>query len=347
MKLLIVTQKVDKNDDVLGFFHDWIKEFSKNLEKLTVVCLQKGEYDLPENVRVFSLGKESSSRRSNIVRRLSFSFNFWNYIWRERNNYDAVFVHMNPEYVILGSLLWKFLNKKIGIWYVHKSVDLKLRLAEKLTDVIFSTSPESFRIFSKKINFVGHGIDVDKFNLVDSYESTADIISVGRISPIKNYEVLIEAAKMIKDRGRKIIVQIAGGPVLDSDRIYFKNLNEKIREYGLVESFRFIGSIPHSEIQDFYKKGRIFVNFSGTGSIDKAVLEAMASGLLVLTSNEAFRGILDDRYFTSNDPLVISEKLIKLMGSNPDANLRKYVEESHSLKSLIRKILNIYGKTSR
>jgi len=43
MKLLIVTQKVDINDDVLGFFHDWIKEFAKNCEKVTVICLGKGE----------------------------------------------------------------------------------------------------------------------------------------------------------------------------------------------------------------------------------------------------------------------------------------------------------------
>ncbi len=355
MKLLIITQKVDKNDDVLGFFHDWILEFSRNVEAITVICLQKGEYDLPGNVRVFSLGKENfplsparpGTFHFRFFKKIRHVLIFWKHIWSERGNYDAVFVHMNPEYVILGGLLWKFLNKKIGIWYVHKSVDLKLRLAEKLADFIFSASSESFRLSSRKINLVGHGIDVGKFNFADNHESVADIISVGRISPIKNYEVLIEAVRMIKDRDRKIEVRIAGGPVFDSDKIYLNNLEKKIEEYGLTESFRFIGGIPHSEIQDFYKKSRIFVNFSGTGSVDKAVLEAMASGLLVLTSNEAFRGILSDRYFTSNDPSVIADKLIKLMESGIDPNLRKYVEENHGLKSLIKKILNIYGKADR
>ncbi|MEK7538915.1 MAG: hypothetical protein AAB552_03680 [Patescibacteria group bacterium] len=58
MKLLILTQKVDQNDDILGFFHGWIREFAKHAEQVTVIALGVGEYDLPKNVRVFSLGKE-------------------------------------------------------------------------------------------------------------------------------------------------------------------------------------------------------------------------------------------------------------------------------------------------
>ena len=66
MKLLIITQKVDINDDLLGFFHGWIAEFVRQCEQVTVICLQKGEYDLPRNVRVLSLGKELQCRMSNV-----------------------------------------------------------------------------------------------------------------------------------------------------------------------------------------------------------------------------------------------------------------------------------------
>ena len=37
IKLLIITQKVDRNDDVLGFFHGWITEFAKHVEEVTVL----------------------------------------------------------------------------------------------------------------------------------------------------------------------------------------------------------------------------------------------------------------------------------------------------------------------
>ena len=61
MKLLIITQKVDKNDQLLGFFIDWIAGFSHKFEEVTVLCLEKGEFNLPENVEVISLGKDNHS----------------------------------------------------------------------------------------------------------------------------------------------------------------------------------------------------------------------------------------------------------------------------------------------
>ena len=91
MKLLIITQKVDINDDVLGFFHRWLEEFAKHCEKITVICLEMGEYKLPENVKVLSLGKEDR------VSKLKYIWRFYKYIWQEQKNYDKVFVHMNPS----------------------------------------------------------------------------------------------------------------------------------------------------------------------------------------------------------------------------------------------------------
>jgi len=58
------------------------------------------------------------------------------------------------------------------------------------------------------------------------------------------------------------------------------------------------------------KHADIFINLSDTGSIDKAVLEAMASGCLVLTSNEAFTNILKPQYLTQKDPARLAEKII-------------------------------------
>ena len=46
MKLLIMTQAVDQNDPVLGFFHRWIEEFSRHCERVHVICLKEGEHSL-------------------------------------------------------------------------------------------------------------------------------------------------------------------------------------------------------------------------------------------------------------------------------------------------------------
>ena len=89
MNLLILTQKVNKNDPILGFFHQWIEEFSNRFEKVTVICLQKGEYNLPSNVKVYSLGKESGKSKIKYVK------NFFNLILGLNREYDSVFIHMN------------------------------------------------------------------------------------------------------------------------------------------------------------------------------------------------------------------------------------------------------------
>src|SRR3989344_9447325 len=154
-KLLIITQKVDKNDQLLGFFIDWIKRLALKFDKITILCLEKGEFSLPENVRVVSLGKDRGTSKP------IQSFNFYKNIFK--NDYDAVFVHMNPIWVILGGPSWKIMHKKIFFWYTHKAVTPKLRLAEKFADVIFTASKESFRLPSKKVIVTGHGIDTGLF----------------------------------------------------------------------------------------------------------------------------------------------------------------------------------------
>ena len=113
MKLLIITQKVNKNDPVLGFFHRWIIEFAKYFEFVTVICLEMGEYDLPDNVKVLSLGKEERQSR------LQYLIQFYWYARHERKNYDAVFVHMNQEYLILAGWLWRLVGKKVTMWRNH------------------------------------------------------------------------------------------------------------------------------------------------------------------------------------------------------------------------------------
>ena len=169
MKLLIITQKVDRNDPILGFFHRWIIEFAKHFESIAVICLFEGEHNLPANVKVLSLGKEEGGAR--ISKTLRYIVRFYNYIWRERKNYDAVFVHMNPIYVVLGGVLWRMWKKKISLWYTHKSVDLKLRAAEKFVHFIFTASRSTS---CKRYFHYRNGQKHYKFRGSDFREYTAD-----------------------------------------------------------------------------------------------------------------------------------------------------------------------------
>ena len=194
MNLLIITQKVDENDDLLGFFIGWLREFSKKFEKIFVITLEKGSYDLPPNVFVYSLGKEKNNNK--VIR----IFNFYKFLFKLIPKSNGIFAHMSPIFAVASWPIAKLFKRKVILWYLHRSVTFRLKLALRLSDYIVTAARKSLRIKSSKIIEVGHGIDVNFFKNNKSWQkkSHTNIISVGRISPIKNLETLIRAVVAVR-----------------------------------------------------------------------------------------------------------------------------------------------------
>lgn len=345
MRLLIVTQKVNREDPILGFFHDWISEFAKHAEQVTVVCLEKGLYKLPENVSVYSLGKEQGKSK------LSWMLNFFRLICSLRKQYDVVFVHMNPIYIVLGGILWKLLGKKIFLWYTHKSVDLKLRLAERLVDVIFTASKDSFRMPSKKLVVTGHGIDTEVFkpNFNKTENSKFKILCVGRISKIKGQHLIIEAVKLLKDHGILTRLEIIGSPTDKDGKRYVSTLEDQIDKNKLRREVRFIGPVTNSQVVAYLGGADVLVNASDTGSLDKVILESLACETFAISSNDSAKEILlplnSHFIFEKNNARHLAEQLIYIYENRMDMHyvkqdMRKLVVENHNLSMLIEKISN-------
>lgn len=264
MRLLILTQAVDTEDPVLGFFVRWIEEFAKHCEKVTVICLRKGDYSLPDNVSIIVLGKGRVLR----------AVRLWRVCISLRREYDAVFVHMNPEYVVAAGLLWRILNKRIALWYTHKSVNLKLRVAVLFAHIIFTASKESFRLPSGKVRVMGHGIDTDFFSPDPSTARGDWYLSVGRLMPSKRHDLAIRIAL---EAGREL--RIAGD---GSERQILENLANT-----LGAKVTFLGGLSHFALRDEYRRASLLLHTSETGSMDKVVLEALACGLPVRTADPA------------------------------------------------------------
>ncbi len=347
MRLLIITQKVDMEDTIMGFFHGWLLEFAKQCESVTVIGLEVGAYDLPKNVKVYSLGKESGKSR------LKYIWRLWKYSWRERKNYSAVFAHMSPLYVIFGFPVWKISGKKIGMWYVHRNVDIKFRVATALADVVFSAVPESFRIKTPKVNFMGQAVPIDIYarpqNFVEEKRKAFKIISVGRITPIKNLDTLAEAVAILRDQNILVDVDLIGEPVVPADIEYKKKLVELIAEKKVGDRIHFVGNVPNKDIPPLYWQSDLSINLCPTGGLDKVVLESMAAGTPTIVSNKAFEkhfGSYKDRLiFAERDPQDCAKR-IKAFIESPDqktvsAYLQNVVKEKSSLQSLIKNILSL------
>jgi len=338
-RILIFTQKVDRNDTVLGFFHSWIIEFSKVFDKVRVVCLEKGEYDLPDNVSVFSLGKEERQSR------LQYLIHFYWYVLYERNNYDAVFVHMNKEYVILGGVIWKLMNKKIFFWRNHKVGNFITDISVFLSNKVFCTSASSYTAKFKKTTIMPVGINTDLFvRKVEIVKKPRSILSIGRIAPVKKIEILIEALSEIKKKGVKFETSIYGDP-LEKDIGYFESLKNKVIEYKLGDTVFFYPGVSNEETVHIYNSHETFVNLSLSGAYDKTIFEAMACESLICASSLDLKNIIDKNFiFEENNHMDLANRLEYILNldqttkENMGKNLRNTVIESHSLKKLVEKI---------
>lgn len=298
MKLLIITQVVDKNHSILGFFHRWVEEFAKHCDHVHVIALQTGEHTLPKNVTVHSLGKEKNTSR------LQRFTTFYSALITVHKKYDGVFVHMNPEYLMLAGWWWRLTGKKVGLWYTHKSIDVKLRIAEFFAHHVFTASKESFRLPSKKIHVMGHGIDVEFWKPDPNISRGNHFISVGRLSRSKRHDVAIRLA-----HERRAPLRIIGE---GEERERLKALAQE-----LGASVEFLGALGASALRDEYRRARALLHTSETGSLDKVVLEAAACGCPVETTDPALKAL----------PL------------SP-----QYVAEHHSLSRLIPRILSSYER---
>lgn len=342
MKLLIVTQVIDKEDPTLGFFHRWIEVFAAQVEHLEVICLKEGTHSLPANVRVHSLGKEHGDRS-----RIAYAWHFIRLAVSLRPNYDAVFVHMNPEYLLIGGPFWILRRVPVVLWYTHKSVPLSLRLGSFFAKTIFTSSPESLRLYTRKKSPIGHGIDMEQFKFESRTPGPVlQIVSVGRITPIKDLATLIRAVSLLSQKGIALHLRLIGDTPAVGDVEYKRKLEDQIQKLSLGEKVEFTGGVPFSEIRAAYESSDVSVNLCPTGGMDKAVLESWASGTPALVANTAFSSLLgSDKelfMFPEGDAEALAHKLERIYTNRPDAEIlcvTREVREKFSIGTLVTTIL--------
>lgn len=353
MRLIFITRKVDRGDALTGFIFTWIEKLSSRLKKLDVICQEKGDISgLPGNVEVHSFGKERGFGR------LRQGYELFVISYKLARKANGFFIHMHPIYAITAWLPAKFWGRKIILWYTHKSVDFKLRVAHALVDAVFTASKESFRLNSNKVRVVGHGIDLNKFKVQSEKLKAKDrkfrTISIGRISPVKDYETLIKAMDiLVHQKGMSDIeMEIYGRIGLPKHQGYLDGLVQFVRNANLEGVVKFQGELNYEYVDEVYGEADLFVNSSQTGSIDKTVLEAAASGIFVLTSNEAFfpklKAISPTLLFARDNPHDLADKLEKIKAM-PEAQkieirdrLVEWVRDEHNLENLAGKVLDFF-----
>ena len=128
------------------------------------------------------------------------------------------------------------------------------------------------------------GVDPDRIAYEPDGRASSTVLAIGRLDPIKGFDVLIEAFAKLRDRGVEATLELIGdGPQ--------RRELEALRDArGLGEHIRFRGAKPQPEVRAALREATIFALPSlvardgNRDGIPVALMEAMAAGCPVVTS---------------------------------------------------------------
>jgi len=129
-----------------------------------------------------------------------------------------------------------------------------------------------------KLQIVHCGIDTDLFAAVDRRRTPTQILSVGRLVPEKGHAVLIEALALLHERGLPARLTLVGdGP--ERARLEAQAQRLQIDRY-----VTFAGSVGQDHIRQHYAAADVFCLPSFAEGVPVVLMEAMATGLPVVSS---------------------------------------------------------------
>ena len=309
-RLLVVAQALDTENPALGFFPQWVAALAARYEHIEVICLTLGKFGLPNNVRVHTLGKE---RGRPVLGAATYAWRFFLLAWRLRRHYDAVFVHMNQEYLIIAGPLWAILGKRSYLWRNHYEGSWITDIAAMFCTKVFCTSTHSHTAKYVKTIIMPLGVDTERF-YPDPHTTRVprSILFFSRIARSKRPEVFIDALALLTERSVAYTADIVGSPGA-GDEAYYEALVASVRARGLSEHISFRPGIANAEAPAFYQGHEVFVNCSPSGMFDKTIFEAAACGATVLAASEDFATLAGPQWsFGSAEEL--AERLAEHLG---------------------------------
>lgn len=286
---VLICQAVDRDDPVSATLVRWIRALARDpgVARVRVLALRVGRYDLPENVTVVDLGVGKATRLWNfyveVIRAIS------------RRQADFFFVLQGGPYPALLLPVKLLTGRRVYQWKTHSHVSRRMAFSARwCDDLVFTATPSSFPLDLPNVRVVGHGIDLDLFRPpAADVTATADLVTVGRVTPVKRIDRIVAALGVVRDMTGHACSLDVCGPELDGDRHYRADLDALVARLEMSDAVRFVGAVPQDELQAVLGRHRAAVSFSD-GGLDKAIAEAMACGLPVVSTNAAFAELLPD-----------------------------------------------------
>jgi glycosyltransferase involved in cell wall biosynthesis len=189
--------------------------------------------------------------------------------------HPELFSHRIVWYYRLFTLRLKYADRVIVISEQTKRDLIELRgIRPERIQVAYLAAEEGFKVIDNLRKL--HEMRV-RYSLPDRY-----VLYVGNCRPHKNVSRVVEALAIIRQYEPDISLVIVGG--YDSGR---PAVEQTIRSLGLEPAVQFLGRVPESDLPLLYNGADVFVFPSLYEGFGLPVLEAMACGTPVVTSDRA------------------------------------------------------------
>jgi glycosyltransferase involved in cell wall biosynthesis len=245
------------------------------------------------------------------------------------------------------SLFERTLSRSIHLKSIHSS-DHIITVSESMRMEINQLAPNA------NVTVIYNGIDASQFldvsdNEIQEFRSqfklpSQFILSIGHFERRKNYLNLINAIKILKDRGFDCPLLIVGNDNGEKQKI----LN-KIQIEGLDKQIFLFSGLTDVQVKYLYKLSNAFVFPSLYEGFGIPILESMASGTPIIMSNlEVFQEIMNGQgvHFNQHSPISIADSIEATL-SNSDLifSLKHYGQErikDFSFTKLAQKLKLLY-----
>lgn len=180
-----------------------------------------------------------------------------------------------------------------------------------------------------------HSSIKDELFLMESevYKSgnTLDIISIGRFHWKKGYHYALDAMKILNDSKINFTYSIIAQGKIPEEITFL------IDEYGLADKVNIIPGMKHDELIKKLQSSHLLILPSVEEGIANVVLEAMATGIPVLTTDcggmdEVVNDRINGYIVPVRDPVLLSEKIKQFINSDFEFKTELVKKAKNSIK---------------
>lgn len=164
----------------------------------------------------------------------------------------------------------------------------------------------------------------------------------------KNHIVVVEALKILQDRGANYLIVSTGNTADPRDSSYFPRLEQLIKKYGLEEKFNILGQVNYKEVISLMYYSKAVINPSLFEGWSTTVEEAKMMNKIIILSNLAVHREQNPEngiYFNPSSAAQLADIIESVFKNSNEIVKKDYLEyqkkSAREYEKIIKDILKI------